>query len=109
MSELAKIEQVASHSFDIIDNEVERLRTQVKLEKLGNTHFLENFELSLATLEAEIKKRSVKSPISGEFSSCFVAPGNQVFAGNVIGKVHAKQRIIEVSLNEEEFEGVKLG
>ena len=109
MSELAKIEQVASHSFDIIDNEVERLRTQVKLEKLGNTHFLENFELSLATLEAEIKKRSVKSPISGEFSSCFVAPGNQVFAGNVIGKVHAKQRIIEVSLNEEEFEGVEVG
>ena len=54
-------------------------------------------------------KRSVKSPISGEFSSCFVAPGNQVFAGNVVGKVHANERIIEVSLNEEEFEGVKVG
>lgn len=109
MRELANIEKVSSHTFDLIDNEVERLRTQVKLEKLANTHFLENFELSMANLDAEIKKRSVNSPISGEFSSCFVAPGNQVFAGNVVGKVHAKERIIEVSLNEEEFEGVEVG
>ncbi len=109
MSELAKSDNVPAYSFELVENEVKRLRTQVRLEKLGNVHFLENFDLSLAKLNAEIQKRSIKSPISGDFSSCFVAPGNQVFSGNVVGRIHAKERIIEVSLNEEDFEGLKVG
>jgi hypothetical protein len=109
ISELAKSEKVSGYSFELVENEVQRLRNQVQLEKLGNIHFLENFELSLATLNAEINKRSVRSPIKGDFSSCFVAPGNQVFSGNVVGRVHSKERIVEVSLNEEDFEGVEVG
>ena len=73
ISELAKSEKVSGYSFELVENEVQRLRNQVQLEKLGNIHFLENFELSLATLNAEINKRSVRSPIKGDFSSCFVA------------------------------------
>lgn len=107
--ELAKNENVAVHSLELVENEVERLRTQVNLEKLGNLHFVEGFELSLANLNAEIEKRTVRSPINGDFSSCFVAPGNQVFAGNLVGRVYSKDRIIEVSLNEEDFDGVIVG
>lgn len=107
--ELAKSETIASRDLDLIENEVDRLKTQVKLEKLGNEHFIENNTLSLANLNAEIEKRTIRSPINGEFSSCFVAPGNQVFSGNVVGKVYAKDRIIEVSLNEEEFDGLETG
>ena len=108
-SELAKIETVPPYDLELIENEVQRLKTQVELEKLGNDHFLQNYELSMKRLNAEIDKRSVKSPIQGDFSACFVVPGNQVFTGNIVGKVHSRQRIIEVSLNEEDFDGVSTG
>ena len=108
-SELAKIESVPNHSLELIKNEVERLRTQVNLEKLGNLHFIENHELSIANLDAEINKRTISSPINGDFSSCFVAPGNHVFPGNLVGRVYSTDRIIEVSLNEEEFDGLSVG
>ena len=108
-SELAKIESVPNHSLELIKNEVKRLRTQVNLEKLGNIHFIENHELSRANLDAEINKRTISSPINGDFSSCFVAPGNHVFPGNLVGRVYSTDRIIEVSLNEEEFDGLSVG
>ena len=63
----------------------------------------------MSNLKAEIEKRTISSPIDGEFATCLVAPGNQVFTGNVVGRVYSKRRIIEVSLNEEDFHGLKTG
>ena len=109
IKELLKHEKVSTHELEVLQNEVDRLDTQVRLEKLSHQHFLENHDLSLSNLKAQIAKRSIVSPIQGDFSSCFVAPGNHVFAGSVVGKVHSKDRIVEVSLNEDEFQGIQSG
>ena len=109
IKELLKHEKVSNHELEVLQNEVDRLDTQVRLEKLSHQHFLENHDLSLSNLKAHIAKRSIVSPIQGDFSSCFVAPGNHVFAGSVVGKVHSKDRIVEVSLNEDEFQGIQSG
>ena len=109
IEELRKYEKVSTYELEVLQNEVDRLDTQVRLEKLSHQHFLENHDLSLSNLKAQIAKRSIKSPIEGDFSSCFVAPGNHVFAGTVVGKVHSKDRIVEVSLNEDEFQGIQSG
>lgn len=109
IKKLLKHEKVSTHELEVLQNEVDRLDTQVRLEKLSHQHFLENHDLSLSNLKAQIAKRSIVSPIQGDFSSCFVAPGNHVFAGSVVGKVHSKDRIVEVSLNEDEFQGIQSG
>ena len=109
IKELLKHEKVSTYELEVLQNEVDRLDTQVRLEKLSHQHFLENHDLSLSNLKAQIAKRSIVSPIQGDFSSCFVAPGNHVFAGSVVGKVHSKDRIVEVSLNEDEFQGIQSG
>jgi len=107
--ELLKKQKVSSFELEVLQNEVDRLKTQVRLEKLSHEHFVENHALSLKNLNAQIRKRSIKSPIRGDFSSCLVAPGNHVFAGSVVGKVHSRDRIVEVSLNEDEYHGIKTG
>ena len=109
IKELLKHEKVSTHELEVLQNGVDRLDTQLRLEKLSYQHFLENHDLSLSNLKAQIAKRSIVSPIQGDFSSCFVAPGNHVFAGSVVGKVHSKDRIVEVSLNEDEFQGIQSG
>ena len=109
LKELLKHEKVSTYELEVLQNEVDRLDTQVRLEKLSHQHFLQNHDLSLSNLKAQIAKRSIVSPIQGDFSSCFVAPGNHVFAGSVVGKVHSKDRIVEVSLNEDEFQGIQSG
>jgi len=108
-AELAKNDKVSSYDLKLLTNEVDRLIREVKLEKLSRDHFHENFNFSMANLKAEIDKRSIKSPIAGDFSSCLVSPGNQVFSGNIVGRVFSKTRIIEVVLNEEEFDGLNVG
>ncbi len=109
MSKLAKTETVSPYDIELIQNEVDRLNALIKLEKLDHAHFMENFALSLDELKAEIKDRSIESPIDGDFTSCYVAPGNQVFNGNRVGKVHSRERIIEVSINEEDFYDLRQG
>ncbi len=109
IKELLKHEKVSTYELEVLQNEVDRLDTQVRLEKLSHQHFLENHDLSISNLKAQIAKRSIVSPIQGDFSSCFVAPGNHVFSGSIVGKVHSKDRIVEVSLNEDDFQGIQSG
>lgn len=106
---LAKTDYLSAYDIESKTNEVERLRTQIRHEQLADDHFNQNYFHRLSNLKDEIEKKSIKSPITGEFSSCYVAPGNQVFPGNLVGKVYSEQRIIEVSLLEEEFYQLKVG
>ena len=106
---LASKENIPPYEVALKSNEFDRLSVQYNLEMLGSEHFEQNFQHNKKLLEKEIEKRSIRSPIKGDFSSCLVAPGNQVFPGDIVGKVYSRERIIEVSLNEEEFFGLKKG
>jgi HlyD family secretion protein len=79
------------------------------MEELNARHFLQNNQLKFANLSAEMTKRTISSPIDGEFSECFVSPGNIVMVGELVGVVHSNDRIIEVSLNEEDFVALEEG
>ncbi len=106
---LAKTDYLSAYDIEAKTNEVERLRTQIRHEELADEHFKQNYSHHLSKLEDDKDKKSIRSPIAGEFAACYVAPGNQVFLGNVVGKVYSEQRIIEVSLLEEEFNELKVG
>ena len=107
--ELVAKEKISVFEFDSKQNEVSRINTQFEHEKLAETHFLQNWELSSKSLLADFEKRIIRSPIKGLFTACFVAPGNHVFHGNLVAKVESSDRLIEVTLNEEEFDGIKTG
>ena len=60
IEELRKYEKVSTYELEVLQNEVDRLDTQVRLEKLSHQHFLENHDLSLSNLKAQIAKRSIE-------------------------------------------------
>jgi RND family efflux transporter MFP subunit len=107
--ELSNAQSIASFDLAVKRNEVMRLQAQIEMEDLNAKHFFQNNQLSLGNLSFELSKRSIRSPISGEFSECFVTPGKMVSQGEIVGVVNSNDRILEVSLNEEDCVNLKVG
>ena len=76
----------------------------LELDEEGN-----RLQTTLENLEAQLQRTMIKSPIRGEFVSSSVAPGDIVFAGQSLGLINSHARLIEVSLNEEDYAGIKEG
>jgi len=109
IEELVGAGKEPAFNLELKRSEVQRLRAQVKMEELHTKHFMENNQMKLANLSAELSKRKITSPIDGEFSECYVSPGHIVMSGEIVGVVHSNERMIEVSLNEEDFAGIEVG
>jgi len=90
-------------------NLVERLQVQLENEKLNWEEIRKNHEFQIADLEAQLQRNNIRSPIDGKLVTSFVTTGDMVFGGSVIGQVISKTRLIEVTLNEEEFAGIREG
>ena len=90
-------------------NLVERLRRQYELEKISNEETTKSLNLEFSRIESELEKRKIRSPIQGTLVSSLVKPGDTIFGGQVLGEVQSNERIIEVTLNEEDFAGIKEG
>lgn len=109
IEELVRADKEPAFNLELKRSEVQRLRAQVKMEELHTKHFMENNQMKFANLSAELGKRKITSPIDGEFSECYVSPGHIVMSGEIVGVVHSNERMIEVSLNEEDFAGIEVG
>jgi len=90
-------------------NLVERLRRQYELEKISNEETTKSLNMEFSRIESELEKRKIRSPIQGTLVSSLVKPGDTIFGGQVLGEVQSNERIIEVTLNEEDFAGIKEG
>ena len=106
---LARERKISSLDLSKKQNLVQRLRAQLKQETLeleleGNT-----LRTTLENLEAELQKTIVRSPIKGEFVSSVVAPGDMVLANQILGRINSHAQLIEVSLNEEDYAGMREG
>ena len=56
-----------------------------------------------------MQKTMIRSPINGEFVSSSIAPGDMILANQALGRINSHSHLIEVSLNEEDFAGMKEG
>jgi multidrug resistance efflux pump len=65
--------------------------------------------LEIDRIQEELKKRKIVSPIKGMLISSSVKKGDTIFSGQVMGEVQSNGRIIEVTINEENFAGIKEG
>jgi RND family efflux transporter MFP subunit len=90
-------------------NLVERLRRQYDFETINNDETSRAFTLEIDRIQEELKKRKIVSPIKGMLISSLVKKGDTIFSGQVMGEVQSNDRIIEVTLNEEDFAGIKEG
>jgi len=106
---LAKERKISSLDLEMKQNLVQRLRAQLKQVKLELNEEGNRLQTTVENLEAQLQRTMVKSPIKGEFVSSSVAPGDIVFPGQVLGRINSHSRLIEVSLNEEDYAGMKEG
>ena len=90
-------------------NLVNRLRRQVEFEKIHNEETTKSLNLEIDRIKHELEKRKIRSPIQGTLVSSSVKAGDTIFGGQVLGEVQSDNRIIEVTLNEEEFAGINEG
>ena len=88
---------------------VKRLETQLAQEKITNDEQSKTFRIQEARLLANLKKTKIRSPIAGLMTLSLVAPGDMVFPGAHLGQVVSNNRLIAVTLNEEDFGGVMEG
>ena len=100
---------VSEFEFESKKNLVERLRRQYDFETINNDEASRAFTLEIDRIKEELKKRKIVSPINGMLISSSVKKGDTIFSGQVMGEVQSNDRIIEVTLNEEDFAGIKEG
>ena len=100
---------VSEFEFESKKNLVERLRRQYDFETINNDETSRAFTLEIDRIQEELKKRKIVSPINGMLISSSVKKGDTIFSGQVMGEVQSNDRIIEVTLNEEDFAGIKEG
>ena len=102
-------QDVSEFELESKQNLVERLRRQHELETINNEENSQEFTLEIDRIREELKKRRILSPIKGTLISSSVKKGDTIFGGQVMGEVQSNERIIEVTLNEEDFAGIKEG
>ena len=102
-------QDVSEFELESKQNLVERLRRQHELETINNEENSQEFTLEIDRIREELKKRRILSPIKGTLISSSVKKGDTIFGGQVMGEVQSNERIIEVTLNEEDFAGINEG
>ena len=85
------------------------LERSVEIEKITNSEALDSYEIEEERLIYELNKRKIKSPITGLLVNSMIKPGDRIFPGQVVGKVLSHERVVKVSLNEDDFNGLNEG
>ena len=102
-------QDIAEFELEKKSNLVEILRKQLENEKIHNEEISISINLEIERLENELRKRKILSPIRGTLVSSSVKKGDTIFNGQVMGEIQSTDRIIEVTLNEEDFSGIEEG
>ena len=107
--ELAKEKKIPLADLKKKENYVKRLETRLSQEQISIEESSKNFSIREAELAYNLKKMEIRSPIAGEMTISLVAPGDMVSPGAHLGRVISHERIVEVTLNEEDFAGTEDG
>ncbi len=91
------------------EDSVRQLETQLEQEKLTESQQMEDFRVNETRLRTEISAMTMVSPIDGLLTKLLISPGDMVFSGTHLGQVVSHKRLVEVTLNEEDFAGTMEG
>ena len=109
LTALLKADKISLVELDRKRNLVERLRTQLEHENISNDEALINHSINIENLRSQIDKMTIISPIKGQLIMSNAYPGDLIFPGHHLATIISSDRIIEASLNEEDFSGLSEG
>lgn len=109
LSKFSEGEHISIADLNRKRNHVNRLKTQVEREKIDNDEKLFDLNTNIENLISQIDKMTIRSPLKGQLIESYVSPGNLVSVGQLIGTIISNERVIQASLNEEDFFGLKEG
>ncbi|WOO42042.1 efflux RND transporter periplasmic adaptor subunit [Rubellicoccus peritrichatus] len=107
--ELAANDQFPEADLNKSRRAVASLQLQREQEKIVREELIEVLKNDLARLEDRLSRLSIISPIDGFVTEILAPVGDLVFDGHSVAKVISKERIVEVSLSEEDFSGIEVG
>ena len=106
-SAIHKENGIANLEFEKKEKNLEYLEKSLEYEKISNYETSKSFQIEIERLMKELDKKQITSPISGILVSSSITPGDMVFGGNIVGKLVSHQKVVQVSLNEEDFVGLQ--
>lgn len=106
---LHKAEKISFVEFNRKRNLVNRLRTQLEQEKVSNEEAKLNHKLNIENIKSQIDRMTIKSPINGQLITSHVGTGDMIFPGHHLAVIISNNRLIEASLNEEDFSDIQEG
>ena len=109
IEELSRLDKISNSELERKKNLVNRLKAKVKQEKISNDQELFNLTFNIQNLKSNIDKMTIRSPIDGELINSYVHAGDIVSTGQKLATIISSKRVIEASLNEEDFYGLKEG
>lgn len=107
-------ELVSNKQFPAADLEKTRrllksLQIKRELEIAYQREEIAGLESEVARLEKVLRTLTVVSPFDGFVTEIYTMPGDLVGGGAALGRVISDKTIVEVSLSEEDFAGIKKG
>ena len=109
LNTLFKTDKISFAELDRKRNLVERLRTQLEHERISNDEAVINHSINIENLRSQIYKMTIVSPIKGQLIMSNANRGDLIFPGHHLATIISSDRIIEASLNEEDFSGLTEG
>ncbi|MFP6900016.1 MAG: HlyD family efflux transporter periplasmic adaptor subunit, partial [Opitutales bacterium] len=91
------------------EDAVKRLQAQLALEKIALKEQAESYRAKEAQTLRHLDELTIKSPFGGILTEVFVSTGEHVFAGNPLGILQSRERLVKVAINEEDYQGVEVG
>ncbi|GAB4272377.1 MAG: efflux RND transporter periplasmic adaptor subunit [Opitutales bacterium] len=107
--QLAKEDQFPEAWVQKQRRDVERLKSEVKRQQVDLEASIENNRFALELEELELKATKVEAPVSGEIIECFVSVGERVSRGSPLVRIISDDRVVKVTLSEDDFRGVEPG
>lgn len=101
--------QFSRRELDAQKRRVSRLEDEVALERIRENRRIELLQNEMERLKDELKKMVVHAPLAGNVTEIFAHVGDVVGPRTPVARLLSEERVIEATLSEENFAGLKTG
>ncbi len=89
--------------------ELEKARTALSLEKIGRQEAVALLEQQVKQLEYHLSRMILRAPFDGQVLELLAFPGDWLWTGNAVVRLATVDRLVEMTLSEEDSFGVAAG
>ena len=107
--QLADANQFPQAELDVMRRDLEALYVSKDHETIDRDRQIATLENHLDKLNTTLERLSIRSPMDGYVTEIFTPIGDLVFDGTHVARIISKERVVEVTISEEDFQGIKPG